>query len=85
MKNTNNELADKFIKTILTEESISIDYMQKGNFFLSYLYYYKNKKIEQNILNMQGQTPLVVLSNVEIKSEYIGDYDKYLEIRKDLG
>lgn len=85
LKNTNNELADKFIKTILTEENISIDYMHKGNFFLSYLYYYKNKKIEQNIPNMQGQAPLVVLSNVEIKSQYIGDYDKYLEIRKDLG
>ena len=85
LKNNNNKLADKFIKAILTEESISINYMQKGNFFLSYLYYYKNKKIEKNIKNMEGQTPLVILSNIENKSEYISDYEKYLQINSDLG
>ncbi len=84
LENSNNDLADKFIKSILMENDMCIENMKSGKFFLTYLYSYKNKQIEDKINNIEGQSPLIVLSNIELKAEYNEEFDKYLEITKDL-
>ncbi|MBE6072169.1 MAG: carbohydrate ABC transporter substrate-binding protein [Clostridium butyricum] len=84
-KNDNDKLIDKFIIFLLSNNSKAINYISTGDFFSSYLYTYKDKKIETPKENFNGQNPLIVLSNVEEKTNLIDEYYKYLEIRTDMG
>lgn len=84
-KNDNDKLIDKFITFLLANNNEAITYISKGDFFSSYLYTYKDKKIEASMDNFNGQNPLIVLSNVEENTNFINEYEKYLEIRTDMG
>lgn len=84
-KNDNDKLIDKFITFLLANNNEAINYISKGDFFSSYLYTYKDKKIEAPMDNFNGQNPLIVLSNVEENTNFINEYEKYLEIRTDMG
>lgn len=80
----NNELIEKFITYLLTHTDLLVDYMKKGEFFSSYLYSYKNSKIEEEIKNFTGRSPLVIMSNIEEKAPSIKQYDKYIKIKSKL-
>lgn len=84
-KNINNKLIDKFITFLLSNNKETINYIKSGDLFSSYLYTYKDKEIENPIKNFDGQSPLMVLSNIEEKAYIINDYDKYLKLKSDFG
>lgn len=80
----NSRLIEKFITYVITNNKDTIKYVKKGNFFSSYLYTYKSKEIEEPVKNFVGKSPLIVLSNIEEKTLELFDYDKYIEVKKEL-
>jgi len=84
-QNTDNEkLIEKFITYVITNNKETVKYVKDGKFFSSYLYTYSSKEIEEDVKNFFGQSPLVVLSNIEEKTPAIKDYDKYIKIKQEL-
>ena len=84
-QNTDNEkLIEKFITYVITNNKETIKYVKSGKFFSSYLYTYSSKDIEEHIRNFVGESPLVVLSNIEEKTPEINGYDKYIKIKQEL-
>ncbi|EKQ50869.1 MULTISPECIES: ABC transporter substrate-binding protein [unclassified Clostridium] len=84
-QNSDNEkLIEKFITYVITNNDEAIKYVKAGRFFSSYLSTYNNKEIEDQVKNFSGQSPLVVLSNIEEKTPEINDYDKYIKIKEEL-
>ena len=81
---SNSQLIEKFITYVMTSNKDTIKYVKNGDFFSSYLYTYKNKEIEEQLKNFVGKSPLIVLSNIEDKVLECEDYDKYLEVKKEL-
>lgn len=80
----NEKLIEKFITYVITNNKETAKYVKKGKFFSSYLYTYSSKEIEDPIKNFVGQSPLVILSNIEEKTPEINDYDKYIKIKQEL-
>lgn len=76
----NTTLKDKFIEYISTNGKNDINYVANGKLFLSFLSVYKNKKIEGEVNNFTGKSPLVVMANIAEKSPSIIDYDMYFKI-----
>lgn len=84
-QNSDNEkLIDKFITYVVTNNKETAKYVKQGKFFSSYLYTYSSKEIEEPVKNFVGQSPLVILSNIEEKTPEIHDYDKYIKIKLEL-
>ncbi|AOR22568.1 extracellular solute-binding protein [Clostridium taeniosporum] len=77
----NDELTERFVTYLIANTKNSIDFIQKGKFFSSFLYTYKNVKIEEQIKNFNGKSPLVVMSNIEEKAPIIKEYSKYINIK----
>lgn len=82
--NDNEKLIEKFITYVITNNNEALKYVEDGQFFSSYLYTYNNKEIENPVKNFTGQSPLVVLSNIEENTPEIPDYDKYVKIKQKL-
>ncbi len=82
--NDNEKLIEKFITYVITNNDEALKYVEDGKFFSSYLYTYNNKEIENPVKNFIGQSPLVVLSNIEENTPEIADYDKYAKIKQEL-
>lgn len=82
--NENKKLVEKFITYVMTNNSDAVSYVTQGKFFSSYLYTYKNKDIEVMPNNFVGNSPLVILDNIEEKSNCINDYSKYINIRNSI-
>jgi len=80
----NEKLIEKFITYVITNNKETVKYVKDGKFFSSYLYTYSSKEIEEDVKNFFGQSPLVVLSNIEEKTPAIKDYDKYIKIKQEL-
>ncbi|WP_294393033.1 ABC transporter substrate-binding protein [uncultured Clostridium sp.] len=80
----NNKLAEKFITYVMTNNSDAVNYVAQGKFFSSYLYTYKNKDIEIMPKNFVGNSPLVILDNIEEKANSIDDYSEYINIKNDI-
>lgn len=80
----NSRLIEKFITYVITNNKDTIKYVKQGKFFSSYLYTYKSKEIEDQVKNFVGKNPLIVLSNIEEKTLELSDYDKYIEVKKEL-
>lgn len=80
----NRKLVEKFITYIITNNSDAITDVTEGKFFSSYLYTYKNKDIEVTPNNFVGNSPIVVLDNIEEKALPINDYSKYLKIKDNI-
>ena len=80
----NEKLIEKFITYVITNNKQTVKYVKEGKFFSSYLYTYSTKEIEDGVKNFVGQSPLVVLSNVEEKTPKINDYDKYIKVKQEL-
>lgn len=80
----NDKLIEKFITYVITNNEEAMKYVEKGQFFSSYLYTYNSKEIEEDVNNFVGKSPLVVLSNIEEKAPEIKDYDKYLKMKEVL-
>ncbi len=80
----NEKLIEKFITYVITNNNEALKYVEDGKFFSSYLYTYNNKEIENPVKNFIGQSPLVVLSNIEENTPEIADYDKYAKIKQEL-
>lgn len=80
----NEKLIEKFITYVITNNKQTVKYVKQGKFFSSYLYTYTSKEIEDGIKNFVGKSPLVVLSNVEEKTPKINDYNKYIEVKKEI-
>ncbi len=80
----NAELVEKFITYLITNTKVSMDYIQEGKFFSSFLYTYKNIKTEDTIKNFTGKSPLVVMSNIEERAPIMKQYDKYIKIKNEL-
>ncbi|NFS30298.1 extracellular solute-binding protein [Clostridium botulinum] len=80
----NAELVEKFITYLITNTKVSMDYIQEGKFFSSFLYTYKNIKTEGEIKNFTGKSPLVVMSNTEERAPIMKQYDKYIKIKSEL-
>lgn len=80
----NEKLIEKFITYVITNNKETAKYVKQGKFFSSYLYTYSSKEIEDPIKNFVGQSPLVILSNIEEKTPEINDYDKYIKIKQEL-
>lgn len=78
-KKTNN-VKNKFIEFIATNEKNDITTIKDGKFFLSFLSVYNNKEIEENVNNFKGKAPLVVMANIAEKAPSISDYDMYFKI-----
>lgn len=84
-QNSDSEkLIEKFITYVITNNKETVKYVKQGKFFSSYLYTYSSKEIEEPIKNFVGQSPLVILSNIEEKTPEINDYDKYIKIKQEL-
>lgn len=84
-QNSDNEkLIEKFITYVITNNKETVKYVKEGKFFSSYLYTYSSKEIEEPVKNFVGQSPLVILSNVEEKVPEVNDYDKYIKIKQEL-
>lgn len=84
-QNSDNEkLIEKFITYVITNNKETVKYVKEGKFFSSYLYTYSSKAIEEPVKNFVGQSPLVILSNIEEKTPEINDYDKYIKIKQEL-
>lgn len=83
--NSKNEmLINQFITYVLTNTKDALDFVENGQLFSSYLYTYKNSKIEKEINNFTTSSPLVVLENIEMKTLNIHDYDQYIKIKRDF-
>lgn len=80
----NERLVEKFMTYIITDNDDTVKYVKQGKFFSSYLNTYASKDIEEQMKNFVGNSPLVVLSNIEEKAPEISDYDKYTKVRKEL-
>ncbi|AQR93239.1 ABC transporter substrate-binding protein [Clostridium saccharoperbutylacetonicum] len=80
----NEKLVEKFMTYIITDNDDTVKYVKQGKFFSSYLNTYASKDIEEQRKNFVGNSPLVVLSNIEEKAPEISDYDKYTKVRKEL-
>lgn len=80
----NKKLVEKFITYIITNNSDAITDVVSGKFFSSYLYTYKNKDIEVKPDNFVGNSPIVVLDNIEEKTPSINDYSRYLKIKESI-
>ena len=80
----NEKLIEKFITYVITNNKETVKYVKQGKFFSSYLYTYSSKEIEEDVKNFVGQSPLVILSNIEEKTPAINDYDKYIKIKQEL-
>lgn len=80
----NEKLIEKFMTYIITDNDDTVKYVKQGKFFSSYLNTYASKDIEEQRKNFVGNSPLVVLSNIEEKAPEISDYDKYTKVRKEL-
>jgi len=80
----NEKLIEKFITYVITNNKETVKYVKDGKFFSSYLYTYSSKEIEDDVKNFVGQSPLVILSNIEEKTPAISDYDKYIKIKQEL-
>jgi multiple sugar transport system substrate-binding protein len=80
----NEKLVEKFITYVVTNNDEAIKYVKAGKFFSSYLNTYSSKDIEEQVKNFVGQSPLVVLSNIEEKTPEISDYDKYIKVKQSL-
>lgn len=84
-QNSDNEkLIEKFITYVITNNKEAVKYVEEGQLFSSYLYTYENKEIEDPVNNFVGNSPLVVLSNIEEKTPGINDYDEYMKIKQSL-
>lgn len=84
-QNTDNEkLIEKFITYVITNNKQTVKYVKEGKLFSSYLYTYSTKEIEDVVKNFVGQSPLVVLSNVEEKTPPINSYDKYIKVKQEI-
>lgn len=82
--NDNEKLIEKFITYVITNNKEAIKYVEEGKFFSSYLSTYNNKEIENPVKNFIGNSPLLILSNVEEKAPEISDYDKYIKLKQEL-
>jgi multiple sugar transport system substrate-binding protein len=80
----NEKLIEKFITYVITNNKETVKYVKEGKFFSSYLYTYSNKEIEESVKNFIGKSPLVILSNIEEKTQEIKDYAKYIKIKQEL-
>jgi multiple sugar transport system substrate-binding protein len=80
----NEKLVEKFITYVVTNNEEAIKYVKAGKFFSSYLNTYSSKDIEEQVKNFVGQSPLVVLSNIEEKTPEISDYEKYIKVKQSL-
>lgn len=80
----NEKLVEKFMTYIITDNDDTVKYVKQGKFFSSYLNTYASKDIEEQRKNFVGNSPLVVLSNIEEKAPEISDYDTYTKVRKEL-
>ncbi|WP_294374847.1 extracellular solute-binding protein [uncultured Clostridium sp.] len=78
----NRKLVEKFITYVITNNSDAVKYVTKGDFFSCYLYTYKNKDIEVMPNNFEGNSPIIILNNIEEKSNTISDYNKFIDIKK---
>ena len=82
--NDNEKLIEKFITYVITNNKEAIKYVEEGKFFSSYLSTYNNKEIENPVKNFIGNSPLLILSNIEEKAPEISDYDKYIKLKQEL-
>ncbi|MFW2489823.1 ABC transporter substrate-binding protein [Clostridium chromiireducens] len=82
--NDNEKLIEKFITYVITNNKEAIKYVEEGRFFSSYLSTYNNKEIENPVKNFIGNSPLLILSNIEEKAPEISDYDKYIKLKQEL-
>lgn len=82
--NDNDKLIEKFMTYVITNNNEAVKYVEEGKFFSSYLDTYSDKEIETSVKNFVGQSPLVVLSNIEEKAPEVTDYDKYMKIKQKL-
>jgi|GEM_PF-1349163 len=82
--NDNEKLIEKFITYVITNNKEAIKYVEDGKFFSSYLSTYNNKEIENPVKNFIGNSPLIILSNIEEKAPEISDYDKYIKLKQEL-
>ncbi|WP_026887487.1 ABC transporter substrate-binding protein [Clostridium beijerinckii] len=80
----NDKLVEKFITYVITNNKEAVKYVKAGKFFSSYLYTYNTKDIEEPVKNFIGNSPLVVLSNIEEKTPSISNYDEYIKIKQEL-
>ena len=80
----NDSLLKKFIEFLVTNSSNYIEYVKKGEFFLSFKSSYKNNKIEDHIKNFKEKSPLIVMSNVSERAPGIKNYSLYRKVQKDL-
>ncbi|WP_244833721.1 carbohydrate ABC transporter substrate-binding protein [Clostridium sp. BJN0001] len=81
LNNSNNKLIEKFTTFLVTDNSIAVDYIKKGEFFSSFQSCYKSKEIEEKVNNFNGQSPFLLLANVEEKTPEFNSYKKYISIR----
>ena len=79
---SNSKLLDVFITYLSTNIDENLEYVMNGDLFLSYKNLYTNSKIEEQVKNFSGQSPLVVMSNIENKAPGIKNYDLYNKIIK---
>lgn len=80
----NKKLVEKFITYVMTNNSDAVDYVAEGSFFSSYLYTYKNKDIEIMPNNFVGNSPLVILDNIEEKANSIDNYSEFIDIKNSI-
>ena len=84
----NNErsikITKKFAEYLSNNTKDSVEYLIKGDMFLSYLSCYSNKNIEGYIKNFTGKSPLIVMDNIQAKAMALDDYNLYFEIKKEF-
>ncbi|MGL5152589.1 MAG: extracellular solute-binding protein [Clostridium sp.] len=76
-----SEIVEEFLEYLTSNSDKVIKYAREGAFFPSYLYAYKDKKIEQEINNFIGRSPLVVMDNIIRKAPPINNYQLYRDIK----
>lgn len=74
-------LSEAFISFVTNDTKTSLEYTLSGDVFSSYLYTYKNVKVENQINNFSGKSPLIVMSNITEKAFEIQNYNEYLKLR----
>lgn len=77
----NKELIRRFIGYIASSSDFSTKYIQRGDFFLSYLSSYRSKVIEEPIKNFSGESPIVTMANVAERAPNIKDYNLYKKVK----
>lgn len=78
------KIAKKFAEYLSNNTKDSVEYLIKGDMFLSYLSCYSNKNIEGYIKNFTGKSPLIVMDNIQAKAMALDDYNLYFEIKKEF-